>query len=165
MHKKKRCDHHSLVREAHLLGVVLAFSTSAYAADPTLSSLGQSGGLTIPSAFVLPQGTFEAQGNDYIDPRYGRAATGSQVYWAGIGLFPYVEVSGGLANYPADTHVQLPGVEHFVFRHLMANAKVQIPIFSSINQALHLASPTSGAKPITFVQSMAWYHRLSVRSH
>lgn len=129
MHKKKRCDQHSLVREAHLLGVVLAFSTSAYAADPTLSSLGQSGGLTIPSAFVLPQGTFEAQANDYIDPRYGRAATGSQVYWAGIGLFPYVEVSGGLANYPADTHVQFADEEHFVFRHLMANAKVQIPIF------------------------------------
>jgi hypothetical protein len=91
--------------------------------------LGQSGGLTIPSAFVLPQGTFEAQGNDYIDPRYGKTATGSQVYWAGIGLFPYVEISGGLANYPADTHVQFADEEHFVFRHLMANAKVQVPIF------------------------------------
>jgi hypothetical protein len=129
MHKKKQRDQHRLIREVRVLGVVLAFSTSAYAVDPALSSLGQSGGLTIPSAFVLPQGTFEAQGNDYIDPRYGKTATGSQVYWAGIGLFPYVEISGGLANYPADTHVQFADEEHFVFRHLMANAKVQIPIF------------------------------------
>jgi hypothetical protein len=129
MHKKKQRDQHRLIREVRVLGVVLAFSTSAYAVDPTLSSLGQSGGLTIPSAFVLPQGTFEAQGNDYIDPRYGKAATGSQVYWAGIGLFPFVEISGGLANYPADTHVQFADEEHFVFRHLMANAKVQVPIF------------------------------------
>jgi hypothetical protein len=129
MHKKKQRDQHRLIREVRVLGVALAFSTSAYAVDPALSSLGQSGGLTIPSAFVLPQGTFEAQGNDYIDPRYGKTATGSQVYWAGIGLFPYVEISGGLANYPADTHVQFADEEHFVFRHLMANAKVQIPIF------------------------------------
>ncbi|MFL9911373.1 YjbH domain-containing protein [Paraburkholderia sp. RL17-337-BIB-A] len=129
MHKKKQRDQHRLIREVHVLGVALAFSTSAYAVDPALSSLGQSGGLTIPSAFVLPQGTFDAQGNDYIDPRYGKAATSSQVYWAGIGLFPYVEISGGLANYPADTHVQFAGEEHFVLRHLMANAKVQIPIF------------------------------------
>jgi hypothetical protein len=129
MHKKKQRDQHRLIREVHVLGAVLAFSSSAYAIDPTLSSLGQSGGLTIPSAFVLPQGTFEAQGNDYIDPRYGKTATGSQVYWAGIGLFPYVEISGGLANYPADTHVQFADEEHFVFRHLMANAKVQVPIF------------------------------------
>jgi hypothetical protein len=129
MHKKKQRDQHRLIREVRVLGVVLAFSTSAYAVDPTLSSLGQSGGLTIPSAFVLTQGTFEAQGNDYIDPRYGKAATGSQVYWAGIGLFPFVEISGGLANYPADTHVQFADEEHFVFRHLMANAKVQVPIF------------------------------------
>jgi Exopolysaccharide biosynthesis protein YbjH len=129
MHKKKQRDQHRLIREVHVLGAVLAFSTSTYALDSTLSSLGQSGGLTIPSAFVLPQGTFEAQGNDYIDPRYGKAATGSQVYWAGIGLFPYVEISGGLANYPANTHVQFADEEHFVFRHLMANAKVQVPIF------------------------------------
>jgi hypothetical protein len=129
MQKKKQRDRHRLIREVHVLGAVLVLSTSAYAVDSSLSSLGQSGGLTIPSAFVLPQGTFEAQGNDYIDPRYGKAATGSQVYWAGIGLFPYVEVTGGLANYPADTHVQFADEEHFVFRHLMANAKIQVPIF------------------------------------
>jgi hypothetical protein len=129
MNRKRQRNRQHLIREVHVLGAVLAFSASAYAAEPTLSSLGQSGGLTIPSGFVLPEGTFEAQGNNYIDPRYGKAATGSQVYSAGIGLFPYVEVTGGLANYPSNIHVQFAGEEHFVFRHLMANAKVQVPIF------------------------------------
>lgn len=53
MRKKNQRDQHRLIREVHVLGAVLAFSTSAYAVDSTLSSLGQSGGLTIPSGFVL----------------------------------------------------------------------------------------------------------------
>ncbi len=112
-----------------VLAATLVFSTAAHALDPVLSSLGQSGGLTIPSSFVLPQGMFELQGNNYIDPRYGNTATGSQIYWGGVGLLPYVEVTGGLANYSANVPAPFPGADHFIFRHLMANAKVQIPIF------------------------------------
>ena len=86
------------------LAAALAFSASAQAADPALNALGQAGGLVIPYAFALPEGTVEAQYNNYIDPRYGKQATGSQMYWGAVGLLPYVELSGGLANYPANVH-------------------------------------------------------------
>lgn len=107
----------------------LAFSVSAQATEPALNALGQAGGLVIPYAFALPEGTAEAQYNNYIDPRYGKQATGSEVYWGAVGLLPYLEVSGGLANYPTIKSVQFTGEEHFVFRHLMANIKVEVPKF------------------------------------
>lgn len=107
----------------------LAFSVSVQAAEPALNALGQAGGLVIPYAFALPEGTGEVQYNNYIDPRYGKQATGSEVYWGAFGLLPYVEVAGGLANYPTVKSVQFTGEEHFVFRHLMANVKVEVPKF------------------------------------
>lgn len=111
------------------LAAALAPSIPALAVGPALNSVGQSGGLVIPYAFVLPEGMVEAQYNDYIDPRYGAEATGSEVYWGAVGLLPYVEVSGGMANYPADVPASFAGSEHAIIRHLMANIKVQVPTF------------------------------------
>lgn len=116
-------------QRAVALAVFLAFSASTHAADSALNALGQSGGLVIPYAFALPEGTVEAQYNDYIDPRYGEKATGSQVYWGAVGLLPYVEVSGGLANYPANAHAQFSNSDHILFRHLMADIKLEVPKF------------------------------------
>ncbi|WP_408516957.1 YjbH domain-containing protein [Paraburkholderia madseniana] len=111
------------------LAAALAFSASAHAADPALNALGQAGGLVIPYAFALPEGTVEAQYNNYIDPRYGKKATGAQMYWGAVGLLPYVEFSGGLANYPADVHAPFSGADHFLFRHLMGDVKIEVPKF------------------------------------
>ena len=118
-----------LMPTAAALASALAFSSSVHAAEPALSALGQAGGLVIPYAFALPEGTGEAQFNNYIDPRYGKQATDSQIYWGAFGLLPYVEVAGGLANYPTVNSVQFAGEEHFVFRHLMANIKLEVPKF------------------------------------
>jgi hypothetical protein len=111
------------------LGVALVFSASAHAVDPALNALGQAGGLVIPYGFTLPSGVGEVQYNDYLDPRYGKEATGSQIYWGAFGLFPYVEVSGGLANYPGNVPAPFTGADHFIFRHLMADVKVEVPQF------------------------------------
>ncbi|NML32424.1 YjbH domain-containing protein [Paraburkholderia antibiotica] len=111
------------------LAAAIAFSTSSHAAEPALGALGQSGGLVIPYAFALPEGMAEAQYNNYIDPRYGKQATGSQIYWGAVGLLPYVELSAGLANYPANVHVPYSNEERFLFRHLMGNLKVEVPKF------------------------------------
>lgn len=116
-------------RKTLALAAVLAFSTSAHAADPALNALGQAGGLVIPYGFALPQGVGEVQYNDFIDPRYGKTATGSQIYWGAVGLFPYVELSGGLANYPANVGAPLAHEEHVVLRHLMADVKLEVPKF------------------------------------
>ncbi|WP_250452950.1 YjbH domain-containing protein [Caballeronia sp. ATUFL_M2_KS44] len=101
-----------------------------------MSSLGQAGGLVIPYAFALPEGTVEAQYNNYLDPRYGKEATGAQMYWGAVGLLPYVEVSGGLANYPGNEPAPFSGADHFVFRHLMADVKVQVPQFFRYQPAI-----------------------------
>lgn len=111
------------------LAAALAFSASAHAADPALNALGQAGGLVIPYAFALPEGTVEAQYNNYIDPRYGKQATGAQTYWGAVGLLPYVELSGGLANYPGNVPAPFTGADHFLFRHLMGDVKVEVPKF------------------------------------
>lgn len=115
--------------KAAALGAALVFSVSAHAVDPALNALGQAGGLVIPYGFTLPSGVGEAQYNDYLDPRYGKEATGSQIYWGAFGLFPYVEVSGGLANYPGNVPAPFSGADHFIFRHLMADVKVEVPQF------------------------------------
>ncbi|OAJ59428.1 hypothetical protein A6V36_27695 [Paraburkholderia ginsengiterrae] len=116
-------------RRTLALAAILTFSTSAHAVDPALNALGQAGGLVIPYGFALPEGVGEVQYNDFIDPRYAKTATGSQVYWGAVGLFPYVELAGGLANYPANVSVPLAHEEHFVVRHLMADIKLEVPKF------------------------------------
>ncbi|MEA3122820.1 MAG: hypothetical protein QOH33_2410, partial [Paraburkholderia sp.] len=116
--------------KAIAMGVALSWLfTQAHAATPALNSLGESGGLVIPYGFTLPEGVAEAQYNNYIDPRFGNSATASQVYWGAIGLLPYVEVAGGLANYPGDVQAPFSGADHFIIRHLMGNAKAEVPIF------------------------------------
>ncbi|MEX3937099.1 YjbH domain-containing protein [Paraburkholderia phymatum] len=106
------------------------------AAPPALNSLGQAGGLVIPYAFALPEGTAEAQYNNFLDPRFGARATGAQMYWGAVGLLPYVEVSGGLANYPGNVPAAFSGADHFLFRHLMADVKVQVPRFFRYQPAI-----------------------------
>ncbi len=122
--------------QALTLGAALAFSTSAHAVDPALNSLGQAGGLVIPYAFALPEGVGEAQYNNYIDPRYGNQATGSQIYWGAFGLLPYVELSGGLANYPGNVPAPYAGADHTILRHLMADVKVEVPQFFKYQPAI-----------------------------
>jgi hypothetical protein len=129
MAMKLRGQHPRSAPNALALAAALAFSASAQAADPALNALGQAGGLVIPYAFALPEGTVETQYNNYIDPRYGKQATGSQMYWGAVGLLPYVELAGGLANYPADVHAPFSDADHFLFRHLMADVKLEVPQF------------------------------------
>lgn len=125
-----------LAPHALALGAALAFSASAHAVDPALNSLGQAGGLVIPYAFALPEGVGEAQYNDYIDPRYGNQATGSQVYWGAFGVLPYVELAGGLANYPGNVPAPYPGADHIILRHLMADVKLEVPKFFTYQPAI-----------------------------
>jgi hypothetical protein len=128
----------------------LAFSVSSQAVEPALNSLGQAGGLVIPYAFALPEGVAEAQYNDYIDPRYGKEATGSQIYWGAFGILPYVEVSGGLANYPTDGPAVFTNGEHTVLRHLMADVKVEVPKFFKYQPAIAVGITDVGGRTHSF---------------
>jgi hypothetical protein len=129
-----------------MLAVALMFATAAYAAEPALNALGQAGGLVIPYAFTLPEGTVETQYNNYIDPRYGKQATDAQMYWGAVGLLPYVELAGGLANYPANVHAPFSNADHFLFRHLMGNVKVEIPKFFKYQPSIALGIDDIGGQ-------------------
>jgi Exopolysaccharide biosynthesis protein YbjH len=131
---------------APAIGTLIAVSTAAHAAAPALNALGQTGGLVIPYGFAMPQGTMEAQYNDYLDPRFGRTATGSQMYWGAVGLLPYVEVSGGLANYPGNVHAPFTDADHFVLRHLMADVKVEMPKFFAYQPSIALGVTDVGGQ-------------------
>lgn len=115
------------------LAAALAFSPSARAVDPALNTLGQAGGLVIPYAFALPEGTVEAQYNNYIDPRYGKQASGTNMYWGAVGLLPYVELSGGLADY-------------YPIRHLMADVKVEVPKFFKYQPSIAFGATDIGGQ-------------------
>lgn len=124
----------------------LSFAASAQAIEPALNSLGQAGGLVIPYAFALPNGMAEAQYNDYIDPRFGKRATGSQIYWAAFGILPYVEMSGGLANYPTDGGAVFTNGEHTILRHLTADIKVEVPRFFEYQPSIAFGATDVGGR-------------------
>nr|WP_134143524.1 YjbH domain-containing protein [Paraburkholderia sp. BL6665CI2N2] len=136
MPRKLNAQRSYLIQKAMALAAALGSSISAQAVSPTLSSLGQSGGAVIPYAFVLPEGGAEVQYNNFIDPRYGAKATDSQIYWGALGLVPYVEVSGGMANYPG----------HASVRHLMADIKVQVPQFLRYQPAIAFGMTDIGGR-------------------
>ncbi|WP_109477847.1 YjbH domain-containing protein [Paraburkholderia sp. C35] len=129
MRGQLQAQRRAVLPTAIAIGAFLLFSTCASASEPELNALGQSGGLVIPYGFVLPEGVLQAQYGNYIDPRYGKKATSSDIYWGAVGLLPYVEVSGGLVNYPGNVTAPFSGADHMVLRHLMANVKVEVPRF------------------------------------
>ncbi|HTI18889.1 MAG TPA: YjbH domain-containing protein [Trinickia sp.] len=131
------------------IAVSLAMSSllsQAHAADPALNALGQSGGLVIPYGYTLPEGVSEAQYNSFLDPRYGKSATTAQTYWGAVGLLPFVEVAGGLANYPGNVHAPFVGADHAIFRHLMGDAKVEIPKLFTYQPAIALGVTDVGGQ-------------------
>ena len=90
-----------------------------------VTSQGNTGGLVIPSAQVLPQGALALSYGNTREPQIGPYVT-RQNMSLGIGLLPQVELFGRFANYvnpPTDGYYLSDGV-----RDLSANAKLQIPL-------------------------------------
>jgi hypothetical protein len=90
-----------------------------------LTTSGPSGALTIPGGGVLPDGTLAFGFTNAGDVRFA-GATRFENYLFAIGLFPYVEFSGRLANFSVDSQVAWTG---FLARDLSANLKVSLPKF------------------------------------
>lgn len=91
-----------------------------------VSSLGTTGGLRIPSAYVLHTGETAFSFGNGQDPRLGRFDT-RQNYSAGFGLGMGLEVYGRVAEYTNPTNT---GVVSGI-RDLSANLKWQLPIEGS----------------------------------
>ncbi|MFC5498396.1 YjbH domain-containing protein [Caenimonas terrae] len=92
-----------------------------------VSSQGNTGGLTIPSAYVLETGTLAVTYGNFREP--GFSPNDTKRNWSGgIGLVPHVEVFGRFVDYSSTT----PGSAVFTggIRDLSPNIKIQIPSLS-----------------------------------
>src|SRR5690606_21160589 len=99
-------------------------ASSAVAQGTGISAKGMTGGLVIPSAYVLPSGTVAFTGGNYMEPRIPHPDK-RQNYSFGVGLFPYVELFGRFAEYQYDGPMR--AWRNTGPRDLSANIKVQIP--------------------------------------
>ena len=96
-----------------------SFSSSAIP-----SIVGPSGGLIIPTGRIFADGTAAFSVNNYLEPRFSRAHHGENYLFA-LGVLPYIEISGRLANYPITSPTD------FALRDLSANLKIAVPkVFS-----------------------------------
>jgi len=112
------------------LVVLVGFAASALAAQAQETRLGQTtqgntGGLVIPTADVLPLGSISATLGNYSEPQLG-SFTRRRNYSLGVGLLPNVELFGRFADFqnpfPDSTFLNGP-------RDISANLKVQLPSF------------------------------------
>src|SRR5437773_6968215 len=81
-----------------VLGLLLWQAATAHAQGLGVASLGATGGLTIPSAYVLGSGDLALSLGSYQDPKLGTFSR-KQNYTLGIGVVPRVELFGRFAEY------------------------------------------------------------------
>lgn len=111
-----------------MLGLAALCQTAAAQAQGLgVASLGATGGLNIPSAYVLDSGDMALSVGNYQPARLGTFSH-RQNYSLGFGLAPRVEVFGRFADYqnPKATQPGLPDVNGP--RDISANVKWQLPI-------------------------------------
>jgi len=113
---------------ATVLGSMVTLTAGAVRAEATgVASLGATGGLTIPSAYVLDSGDMALSLGSYLDPRIGSYGR-KQNYTLGFGLFPGVEVFGRFAEYTNQRPLPPGSFNVFGLRDISANAKWQLPL-------------------------------------
>lgn len=99
-----------------------------------VNTQGNTGGLVIPYAEVLPLGTIATTYGNYEEPLLGAHAVHQNLSF-GVGLIPHVEFFGRFANYvdPTASVITANGP-----RDISANLKVQLPTFWSNGPKLAL---------------------------
>jgi hypothetical protein len=110
-----------------VLGLALCQVAAVQAQGLGVASLGATGGLTIPSAYVLGSGDLALSAGNYLDPKLGSFSR-KQNYTAGIGLVPRVEIFGRFANYQNPRSVPANAASINGPRDISANLKWQLPL-------------------------------------
>ena len=114
-----------------LIGLVM-LPTAAIAQELGVASLGATGGLTIPSAYVLESGDLALSLGNYQDPKLG-TFNRKLNYSLGIGILPGVELFGRFAEYTTRRSLN-PGAPNLFgsggkgLSDISANLKWQLPI-------------------------------------
>ena len=110
-----------------VLGLAMCQAAAVQAQGQGVASLGATGGLTIPSAYVLESGDLALSLGNYQNQKLGTFSR-KQNYSLGIGLVPRVELFGRFAEYqnPQPTPPGAPDVRGP--RDISANVKWQLPL-------------------------------------
>jgi hypothetical protein len=109
-----------------VLGLALCQAAVVQAQGLGVASLGATGGLTIPSAYVLDSGELALSAGNYLDPKVGSFSR-RQNYTLGMGLVPRVELFGRFAEYQNPRSVPANAASINGPRDLSANLKWQLP--------------------------------------
>ncbi len=97
--------------------------------DMGISSIGASGGLHTPSAFVLAAGESATSVSNAQDPRLGNYDR-HEIYTLGFGLGGGVELFGRLTEYTSPSNLPPGQIDWIGIRDISANVKWQIPLAS-----------------------------------
>ncbi len=140
------------------LGIAMALvSFESFAQTSGVTTQGSTGGMVVPSAQVLSQGSVALSYGNYQEPQLGTFAT-QQNLSLGIGVLPGVELFGRLTNYTTP----VPGsMVDAGLRDLSANLKLQLPMFwkNGPQMALGMTDVSGGAlnfKSNYFVATQDW---------
>lgn len=111
-----------------VLGLALCQVAAVQAQGLGVASLGATGGLTIPSAYVLGSGDLALSAGNYQDPKFGKLDR-QRNFSMGIGLLPRVELFGRFAEY-SNRFAVSPGAANLTggISDISANLKWQLPI-------------------------------------
>ena len=109
-----------------LAGLIM-LPAAALAQGLGVASLGATGGLTIPSAFVLESGDLALSLGNYQDPKLGSFSR-KQNYSLGVGIVPRVELFGRFAEYTTSRNAPPGAPDAIGARDISANLKWQLPI-------------------------------------
>ncbi|MCR2745205.1 YjbH domain-containing protein [Limnobacter parvus] len=91
------------------------------------SYAGATGLLNSPSAEILDQGVFALHRDNFIDRRFGARSESGNSTALVVGILPFLEVSGRLANYDNSLPPRPNGFDQSGPRDLSANLKIQVP--------------------------------------
>lgn len=111
----------------HTFCTLALLPLAALAQGLGVASLGATGGLNIPSAYVLPSGDAALSLGNYQAPRLG-SFDRRQNMSLGFGLLPGVELFGRFAEYTTDTGAPAGAPNVNGVRDISANLKWQLPI-------------------------------------
>ena len=129
--------------------MALCLPGAGYATDVGVSSLGATGGLHTPSAFVLPAGEAAASIGNAQDPRLGTYDR-HESYTLGFGLGGGVELFGRLTEYTNPSNLPAGQIDWTGIRDISANVKWQIPMVSKSLPKFALGATDLGGGAVFF---------------
>ncbi|MGI9132981.1 MAG: YjbH domain-containing protein, partial [Rhodoferax sp.] len=142
------------LRQLCVFGIVFLHANLAHAMGQGVASIGATGGLHIPSAYVLASGEAALSMGNYQDPLLG-SFDRQRNYTLGFGMLPGIELFGRLAEYTQNIGAP-PGLPDFSgIRDISANIKWQVPLEYAGSPKLALGATDMGGGAVNFKSAYA----------